>query len=134
MGSRGRAIVLIMLVFVVGAAFGFALTRALTDDSLSSKRRRPATARIVKWLDKELDLSASQRQSVTLIVGKTLAEMREVRRAYRPKVSEIEERAKANIRELLTAEQTERFNRLMAELEKRRRERRARRAGKLGPK
>lgn len=131
MGTRGRATVLIIAVFIVGAAFGFALTRVLTDDLLSSKRRPRSTAHIVKWLDRELDLSASQRQTVTIIVDKTLKEMRAVRQAYRPKTSQIEERAKADIRELLTPEQTDRFNRLMAKLEKRRQERRARRAGQF---
>ena len=126
MGTRGRAIVLIIVVFIVGAAFGFTLNGLLQDDLLSSKRRPASTARIVKWLDKELDLSARQRQQVTPVVERTLAEMREVRQAYRPKIVEIREQAKSSISELLTPEQREKFNRLMAKIDKRRQKRETR--------
>ena len=76
---------------------------------------------LVQRLSRDLDLDASQRERVESITRRTQEEMREVRRQLRPRVEEILEQGRSEIRAGLRPDQQARFDEIVAERRHRRR-------------
>ena len=76
---------------------------------------------LVQRLSRELDLDPPQRERVESIARRTQEEMREARRQLRPRVEEILEKGRGEIRAGLRPDQQARFDEIVAERRHRRR-------------
>lgn len=75
---------------------------------------------LVHRLSRDLDLDASQRERVESIARRTQEEMREARRQLRPRIKEIIEKGRGEIRAGLRPDQQARFDEIVAERRHRR--------------
>jgi hypothetical protein len=74
---------------------------------------------IVTRLNRQLNLDPIQLEQLRNIVRETHAEMRSVRKQYRPQIEEILQRSQDRVRAILRPEQLEIFNKIVAERQKR---------------
>lgn len=111
MRGNMKAIVL-GLVFALGLATG-ALGLRLYERSYGATAERRwghfDRERYVSRLTTDLQLTADQREKLDRILDETRAEFVQFRETIRPQVQEIKTRARGRIREMLTADQQQRF-------------------------
>jgi hypothetical protein len=125
-GIRAKALLILLAVFLAGAATGSAVAvhvaarrmRALFEGEpqLVLPRLYGAT------LDRRLHLTADQRRAVERIVEDDHAERARIGQTVYPQLVELRRRRHARIREVLTAEQRVMFDPMIQELELRRRQ------------
>jgi len=113
-----RAVLYLGLVFLLGIALGalgmFWAGRHGWTHADSTRQHRP---RGVEWLDRELDLSAEQRQQVEAILDEMGQAYREIRQRTRPEYEAVRQQGRDRIRALLSEEQRGRFEQLVRELD-----------------
>jgi len=119
-----KAVAGVVLVFFLGVlAGGIGVYRFHRHRMDRFFRGEPGamSASLVHRLSRDLDLDASQRERVEAIARRTHEEMREVRQQNRPRVEEILERGRREIRAALRPEQQRRFDEIVEERRHRRR-------------
>jgi Spy/CpxP family protein refolding chaperone len=119
-GERIRAALFVMVVFLCGALSG-ALGVNLWDRTHVSADSRPASAnsgmppttrkRAVKWFTEELALGPEQSDQL----GRILEETRAAYKEHEVEIDEIRHEAHNRIRHILSDQQREKFNQLLAE-------------------
>ena len=118
MGRTTLKIWLVLLVvFVLGSVTGAALTglyRSRTGGSGADARERAMHERFEK-MRTELSLTDQQTTSVRTILDETRNEYRALRTELRPRFEEPRLKARARIRALLTPEQQQKFDALVAQ-------------------
>lgn len=115
--KNGKTILGILLVFILGAAAGALVTHIVYKSRMESLVSGSPGARqemLVKRLTHKLDLDDRQRDQVRAIVRATEAEIKGVRRQFRPQIEAILEKSQARIREILRPEQQEQFEKIIA--------------------
>lgn len=118
-----KAVAGVLLVFFLGAlAGGIGVYRfhRRTLDRFLQGGPGPVSEFYVRKLSRDLDLDASQRERVGAIVRRTAEEVRDVRETCRPRVDEILEKGRAEIRAGLRPDQQARFDEIVAERHRRR--------------
>ena len=121
--KKWRAIASIIIVFVLGALAGALLTHKIYQhrvEGIMKGEPRKTTEFIVRRLDRELHLDADQLKQLRAIVEETHAEMKKVRRQFRPQIEEILARSQDKIRALLRSDQLEKYEKIVAERKKKR--------------
>jgi hypothetical protein len=109
--SKSWAAALLVAVFLAGAAAGWGLHGTTT-------RRAPRdTQAMVARLAKELDLSATQQDSVRAILDRHRAEMQAIWKQVHPRVDSLRAVLQAEISAQLTPAQQGRYRDLVARLE-----------------
>ena len=103
MGSR-RAIVYLLLVFLLGLALGSVGTFWAWK---SGKLRawwgsRYATHSPVEWLNRELNLTAAQQKQLEAILDETAAGYRDIRERVGPEYEQVRQGGREKIRAILT--------------------------------
>ena len=98
-----------LIIFLLGAAAGALAPRAYR--AWFGGRHRAPLERVFS----ELRLNAEQEAQVRQILSETREEFRALRRESEPREREIRERADERLRQVLTPEQLETFQRLMPE-------------------
>jgi len=117
--SRAWALALLVAVFLVGGAAGAAVDRWLVGDRAveSSQRDRPSDRgrrrSYIDWLAGELGLSEEQKAEVQVILERHRQQVEDLWRQMRPRYEELQERARAEIRGLLTEEQVAAYEALL---------------------
>ncbi|MGD2152252.1 MAG: hypothetical protein PVG79_03230 [Gemmatimonadales bacterium] len=117
--SRAWALALLVAVFLVGGAAGAAVDRILVGDRAveSSQRDRSGDRgrrrSYVDWLAGELELSEEQKAEVQAILERHRGQVEDLWRQMRPRYEELQEQARAEIRGLLTEEQTAAYDALL---------------------
>lgn len=106
-----------LLIFLLGFVAGGLAPRAY--DALSPSRPN----RFEQVLDR-LRLTPEQRPEVERILGDSRARVVAARRAAEPQLAEIRRETDERLRQVLTAEQWERFRQMQSEMRGRRRRRR----------
>lgn len=123
MGTR-RAIMYLLLVFVLGAVVGGLATHWASRRGWASERsdyrRDPRGAS--EWLNQELKLSPEQRTQVEAILDETGLAYRAIRQRTRPEYEAARQQGREKIRALLNVEQRAHFEELVQEIDARRRE------------
>jgi hypothetical protein len=119
-GARGSArvkvIALVLAVFALGCVTGAALDSAYRLRALGFRRPPPAQREdFFQSLQKNLDLDARQSSEVRAIVDETRDGYRQLRTEVRPRYDALRRDARARIRALLTPEQQQKFDRMIAE-------------------
>ena len=128
--TRSKAVFLALAIFLLGMVCG-----AVVDRQIILKRARSAAAwwqgrgeggrpdvknRMLDRYERELDLNAAQKRKLAAILEVSRSEMGEIRKGVRGKLEAVARDTRTQIRELLTPEQQEKFNKLR---ERRRRRR-----------
>ncbi|MGH7673431.1 MAG: periplasmic heavy metal sensor, partial [Gemmatimonadales bacterium] len=116
--SKLAALALLAAVFVAGGAAGWG-ARESTDHRGRGRGRGPDA--MVNHLDRELDLSPAQRDSVRAIFARHHPEIEALWAQVRPRFDSIKARVRAEISGQLTADQQTRYQRLLEDAEHRRR-------------
>ena len=124
--SRGRAAVLLILMFAAGLAVGlaaerYALHRGSDDGSRQDDRRGRST--IERFAD-DLGITDEQQALIDPILVETREQLSAVSDRVRPEWEAVVDSARARIEAVLTPEQVERYRALLDEQESRRNENR----------
>jgi len=117
-----KAVISVVLIFLLGGIAGALLMHRTDQQKIESiMHGEPGTTRefIVTRLNRELSLDSAQLEQLRTIVGETHAEIRNVRKEYRPQIDEVIKRSQDKVRAILRPEQLETFNKLVAERQKR---------------
>ena len=114
-GKRMGAVVLLAATFAVGAVAGRASSRwgGPEGGSRSTERRDPGRSggRFITTLQRELNLTPGQRDSVQTILRKWDPAMRAVWDGTRPKFDSLRALVRADIMQVLTPDQKAAFQR-----------------------
>ncbi|HXG58816.1 MAG TPA: hypothetical protein VNL91_07320 [Thermoanaerobaculia bacterium] len=124
-GTRAKttAVLVVIVTFVAGALVGVAADRfylASRRDRFPSYFARAMTPRIVKHLDRRLDLTPDQRRQVEEVLERHRGRIDAISRATRPQIRREIEAANAEIEKILTPEQRERFAKMKMRIHQRR--------------
>ena len=117
-----KAVISVVLIFLLGGIAGALLMHRTDQQKIESiMHGEPGTTRefIVTRLNRELSLDSAQLEQLRTIVGETHAQIRNVRKEYRPQIDEVIKRSQDKVRAILRPEQLETFNKLVAERQKR---------------
>lgn len=126
--NRGRATVLLGLMFAAGVTVGLAVERyALHEVAEVEPRSDHGEGRttIERFAD-ELGVTNEQRAQIDPILVETRERMAEVYSRFRPEWETVVDSARARIEAILTLEQVEEYRALLDEQERAQRNRRAR--------
>lgn len=110
-------------MFILGAAAGTLVTQKVYQQRMGNFfRNEPRMMRefIVMRLSRELHLDPAQIEQLRAIVRETHAQIRDVRRQFRPQIEEILEHSQDRIRAILRPDQRETYERIVAERKNRR--------------
>jgi Spy/CpxP family protein refolding chaperone len=112
--SRSLALMFLLGALLVGGALGFTADRVLSGERCArdGDHRRSRT-----WFTEELNLSAEQSAAVDSILERRHREMRAVIAPVRPRMDEVRDTARQQIRRVLSDEQRARFDELIAKKE-----------------
>ena len=113
----------VICVFLLGAVAGGLVTYRVCQQNIENiMRDDPRTMRelIVRRLQHKLNLDPGQLEQLRAIVRETHAEMKTVRRRFRPEIDQILERSQAKVRAFLRPDQLERYDRIVAERRRKR--------------
>lgn len=122
MMQRSRAVLGVVLIFVLGIVCGSLATHALYNYRIESIITGKAESReeaIVNRLDRKLDLDDRQEEQVRAIVHEAQEGIKALRTTLRPQTEEIIEKAQARIRTILTPEQRSIYEKMIAERKER---------------
>ena len=117
--SRGRAAVLLVLMFAAGLAVGLAgerytLHRGAEEDSDERHRGRSTIERFAD----DLDITPEQQAQIDPILVETREQMSAVFDQVRPEWEAVVDSARARIESVLSADQVERYRALLEEQER----------------
>lgn len=119
---RLLALVLLAITFAGGVVIGVAGDRMLLlrdGRVLPREGMQVATSRIVRAMDRELDLTQEQRQKIEAILEGRKARIGTIWAGVRPAVREEIDRSNDEIAAQLTPEQEEAFRRILERWERR---------------
>ena len=117
-----KAVVSIILIFLLGAMAGALVMHRVDQRKIESVMKGEAgTTRefIVTRLERELGLDSAQVEQLRMIIKETHAEMREVRKQYRPQIEDILKRSQERVRTILHNDQLASYNKMLEERKKR---------------
>jgi len=121
--KRWKSILGVLLVFLLGALAGASVYHCFGHqrvEAVLSGRNGATVDLIVKRLSRSLDLDPAQRDQVRVIVTETRRDIVEIRKPVQGQVEAAIERSRVRVRAILRPEQQEKFDRIQAERQKRR--------------
>ena len=126
MMANKRAIVYLVLVFLLGAALGvLGLWNSCTPWAATggppSMRNKQGAA---EWLTRELQLTADQQQQLGTILDETATSYEAIRERVRPEYDQVRQQGRDKIRAILTPEQKAHFEELVRQMDEERARRR----------
>lgn len=118
--GRLRAIALLAATFVAGALAGGALVATAERDRVPGGKgswRHDRSEAYVRRLERELDLTAAQRDSVRAAIERRGRAMEAVWREVEPRFEALRDSIRADIRSHLTPDQVRRYDELLRRLD-----------------
>ena len=112
--TRLKVWLVLVVVFVLGSITGAALTGLYRSRAGADRPERAMHERFEK-MRRELNLTDEQTKSVSAILDDTRNEYRSLRAELRPRFEEPRQKARTKIRALLTPEQQQKFDALVAQ-------------------
>ncbi len=122
-GGRTRLKILLAVVgvFVLGCVTGASLDSLYRLQAASqSAQAQPGKEDFFEALRRNLDLSSQQATEIRAIVDETRGEYRQLRAEVRPRYDSLRQKARVRIRALLTPEQQQKFDTMVAQRDARR--------------
>jgi Spy/CpxP family protein refolding chaperone len=113
--TRIKIWLVLVAVFALGAVTGVALTSLYRSRTGGSEAREKAARERFEKMRTELSLTDQQTQSVRAILDETRNEYRALRTELKPRFEEPRQKARARIRALLTPEQQQKFDAMIAQ-------------------
>jgi hypothetical protein len=113
--KKWKPIASIIIVFLLGVLAGALVTHKIHQSRVEGIMRgepRRTTEFIVRRLDRELHLDAGQSEQLRTIVEETHAEMKKLRKQFKPQTEEILARSQEKIRAILRPDQRERYEKI----------------------
>ncbi len=112
-----KLVIVLALVFAAGFAGGVATTRAVFRHFVQRAVKDPdfMRATIEKRAAMKLRLDAQQRDKLDAILRHTQTELKDLRGEFQPRFLEIISHTEAQVEDILTPAQKERFEKLRAE-------------------
>ncbi|MBI2955915.1 MAG: hypothetical protein HYY26_01250 [Acidobacteria bacterium] len=135
MKSTGRAVVYLLLVFLLGVAGGVVGSMWAARQGWlpgASGHRHFTKEGAVRWLTEELNLTPEQQRQLEAILDETGRGYEAIRERTRPEYDRIRQEGREKIRAILTAEQRARFEELVRRIDEERARRRQRYETKPG--
>ena len=120
--SRLKTWLVLVAVFLLGAVTGVGISgvyRSKANASFREARTRDRHA-MFERIRNDLNLNAEQSKEMQKVLDETAGEFRTLRGELRPRYEELRRKARGRMRSLLTAEQQQKFDSLMAEIDARR--------------
>lgn len=124
--NNTKSILAVLLVFIFGAASGALVTHVIHQARFEAYTRGghpPKEEMIAKRLTDKLDLNSQQQEQVRAIIHETQLAMQQIRRQSRPQIEAVLAEGQQRISVLLTPEQREKFEKIIAERKQRRHDR-----------
>lgn len=121
-GTSLKTWLVLLVVFVLGGVTGAGLSgvyRSKANASFRESRERDHKAMFEK-IRNDLNLNAEQSKGMQKVLDDTAGEFRALRSELRPRYEELRLKTRGQMRALLTAEQQQKFDTLMAEIDARR--------------
>jgi Spy/CpxP family protein refolding chaperone len=115
-GSKGKAALLLLLAGLVGAGLGAWVALALGPHG-PGRGHWHGPEGYVRLLDRELDLSPAQQDSVRAILRRSSGAMESLWAAVRPRFDSLRTMIRAEVRAQLTPEQQARYQDLVRRLD-----------------
>ena len=112
--TRLKVWLVLVVVFVLGSITGAALT-GLYRSRASADRPEKAMHDRFEKMRRELNLTDEQTTQIRAILDETRNDYRKLREELRPRFEEPRQKARARIRALLTPEQQQKFDALVAQ-------------------
>ena len=112
--TRLKVWLVLVVVFVLGSITGAALTGLYRSRAGADRPEKAMHERFDK-MRRELNLTDEQTKSVSAILDDTRNEYRSLRAELRPRFEEPRQKARTKIRALLTPEQQQKFDALVAQ-------------------
>ena len=112
--TRLKVWLVLVVVFVLGSITGAALTGLYRSRAGADRPEKAMHERFEK-MRSELNLTDEQTKSVSAILDETRNEYRSLRVELRPRFEEPRQKARTKIRALLTPEQQQKFDALVAQ-------------------
>jgi Spy/CpxP family protein refolding chaperone len=112
--TRLKVWLVLVVVFVLGSITGAALTGLYRSRSGSDRAERNPQQRFEK-IRKELNLTDEQTKAVSTILDEARNEYRALRGELRPRFEEPRQKARTRIRALLSSEQQQKFDAMVAQ-------------------
>lgn len=128
-GSKAWAAAVIAAAFVAGAAVGVAASITLQHRDRDRERERGPRLSYIDRLDRELQLTPEQRDSVVAILRRHDATTKEIWQESRRRFEEVRARLRADIMQVLNQAQRERYQAFTARSDSLRAAREARERG-----
>ncbi|HXG43297.1 MAG TPA: periplasmic heavy metal sensor [Gemmatimonadales bacterium] len=120
LGSKGKAALLLLLAGLLGAGLGAWAAREFGRHG-PGRGRWHGPEGYVRLLDRELDLSPAQEDSVRAILRRSAGAMESLWAAVRPRFDSLRTVIRAEVRAQLTPEQQARYQDLVRRLDAERR-------------
>ena len=120
--SRLKTWLVLVAVFLLGAVTGVGLSgvyRSKANASFREARGRDRQA-MFERIRNDLNLNAEQSKEMQKVLDETSGEFRTLRSELRPRYEELRLKARGRMRAILTAEQQQKFDSLMVEIDARR--------------
>ncbi|SRR6266404_4934843 len=112
--TRLKVWLVLVVVFVLGSITGAALTGLYRSRAGADRPEKAMHERFEK-MRRELNLTDEQTKSVSAILDETRNEYRSLRAELRPRFEEPRQKARTKIRALLTPDQQQKFDALVAQ-------------------
>ena len=120
--SRLKTWLVLVAVFLLGAITGVGLSGVYRSKAKASFRDGGARNHqaMFERIRNDLSLNTEQSKEMQKVLDETAAEFRTLRGELRPRYEELRLKARGRMRAILTADQQQKFDSLMAEIEARR--------------
>jgi Spy/CpxP family protein refolding chaperone len=119
MTSKLKPWLFIALIFVAGIMTGAALTIALSSHFMQPPGMQQMKSRWMMYLTRQLNLTADQQAKIEPIVADSENQMQAARRDNADRVSQIIQKANAQIAAILTPDQKTALEKISKEMESR---------------
>ncbi|MFY9752450.1 MAG: hypothetical protein WBS18_02375 [Candidatus Acidiferrales bacterium] len=120
--KTGEAAALVAAVFLLGVLLGGVVTHFWGDRVWGAQTAMSHRDQVISELTHDLSLTPAQRQQVTAIVDKKMADVHDLYAPLDPQREQIRERGRDQIRAVLTPEQKTKFDAFMQKLDEQRKQ------------
>jgi Spy/CpxP family protein refolding chaperone len=125
-GNR-KAILLVVVLFLLGVAIGSVGTYAVTTRVLAAHAAPPGLAhnpgQTMALFTRELALTPDQQNQIQAIFGDTRSKYAQLHERLDPEYEQVRQQGRQRIRQMLTPEQLPKFEELLRQLDEERRQR-----------
>ncbi len=119
--SRLKTWLVLVAVFLLGAVTGVGLSGVYRSKANASFRDGARNHQAMfERIRNDLSLNAEQSKEMQKVLDETAGEFRTLRGELRPRYEELRLKARGRMRAILTADQQQKFDSLMAEIDARR--------------